>query len=120
MASQGAPVGQVVTLAALQQEGLQPVIGGFPAARPIGKARHRVPVPGFTYRARSGKSTYYRLETFLLEGSQGNDLMAHVHQQVEVAKVLALFRRQALQFHRGAAQPQLLGQPRARWACRTG
>ncbi|WP_185964663.1 hypothetical protein, partial [Klebsiella pneumoniae] len=23
-------------------------------------------VPGFTYRARSGKSTYYRLETFLL------------------------------------------------------
>ncbi|UMX81176.1 hypothetical protein MJ575_08485 [Klebsiella pneumoniae] len=28
-------------------------------------------VPGFTYRARSGKSTYYRLETFLLEGSQG-------------------------------------------------
>lgn len=27
-------------------------------------------VPGFTYRARSGKSTYYRLETFLLEGSQ--------------------------------------------------
>jgi hypothetical protein len=68
------------------------------------------------------QSTYYRLETFLLEGSQGNDLMdyskeqvitdildpigkarhrvllrpdlvdkvllvAHVHQQVEVAKV---------------------------------
>ena len=27
-------------------------------------------VPGFTYRARSGKSTYYRLETFLLEGSR--------------------------------------------------
>ncbi|MEJ1266669.1 hypothetical protein WDV93_00595 [Pantoea ananatis] len=25
-------------------------------------------IPGFTYRARSGKSTYYRLETFLLEG----------------------------------------------------
>ncbi|NWA63431.1 choline transporter [Pantoea sp. B9002] len=39
-------------------------------------------VPGFTYRARSGKSTYYRLETFLLEGSQGNDLMDYNKEQV--------------------------------------
>ncbi|WP_075182511.1 choline transporter [Pantoea sp. 1.19] len=39
-------------------------------------------VPGFTYRARSGKSTYYRLETFLLEGSQGNDLMDYTKEQV--------------------------------------
>jgi len=39
-------------------------------------------VPGFTYRARSGKSTYYRLETFLLEGSQGNDLMDYSKEQV--------------------------------------
>ena len=39
-------------------------------------------VPGFTYRARSGKSTYYRLETFLLEGSQGNDLMDYSKDQV--------------------------------------
>ena len=39
-------------------------------------------VPGFTYRARSGKSTYYRLETFLLEGSQGNDLMGYSKEQV--------------------------------------
>ena len=29
-----AVVHQVVTLTALQQEGLQPVLGGFPAARP--------------------------------------------------------------------------------------
>lgn len=39
-------------------------------------------VPGFTYRARSGKSSYYRLETFLLEGSQGNDLMDYSKEQV--------------------------------------
>lgn len=39
-------------------------------------------VPGFTYRARSGKSRYYRLETFLLEGSQGNDLMDYSKEQV--------------------------------------
>jgi choline/glycine/proline betaine transport protein len=39
-------------------------------------------IPGFTYRARSGKSTYYRLETFLLEGSQGNDLMDYSKEQV--------------------------------------
>lgn len=42
----------------------------------------RYSVPGFTYRARSGKSTYYRLETFLLEGSQGNDLMDYTKDQV--------------------------------------
>ena len=84
-----AVVHQVVTLTALQQEGLQPVIGGFPAARPIGKARHRV-----------------LLRPDLVDKVL---LVAHVHQQVEVAKVLPLFRRQALQFHRGAAQPQLLG-----------
>ncbi|MFG1175559.1 choline transporter [Erwiniaceae bacterium CAU 1747] len=39
-------------------------------------------VPGFTYRARSGKSSYFRLETFLLEGSQGNDLMDYSKEQV--------------------------------------
>ncbi|WP_373328730.1 choline transporter [Cronobacter turicensis] len=39
-------------------------------------------VPGFTYRARRGKSHYFRLETFLLEGSQGNDLMDYNKEQV--------------------------------------
>lgn len=39
-------------------------------------------IPGFTYRARSGKSSYYRLETFLLEGSQDNDLMDYSKEQV--------------------------------------
>ncbi|MEQ9948023.1 choline transporter [Pectobacterium aroidearum] len=42
----------------------------------------RYSVPAFTYRARSGKSDYYRLETFLLEGSQGNDLMDYSKEQV--------------------------------------
>ena len=40
------------------------------------------PVPGFTSRSRSGKSHYFRLETFLLEGSQGNDLMDYNKEQV--------------------------------------
>lgn len=42
----------------------------------------RYSVPGFTYRARSGKSHYFRLETFLWEGSQGNDLMDYTKEQV--------------------------------------
>ncbi|MCL6390582.1 choline transporter [Pectobacterium atrosepticum] len=42
----------------------------------------RYSVPAFTYRARSGKSDYYRLETFLLEGSQRNDLMDYSKEQV--------------------------------------
>ncbi|GAB2943637.1 choline transporter [Hafnia psychrotolerans] len=42
----------------------------------------RYAVPGFTYRARSGKSHYYRLETFLLEGTQSNDLMDFTKHQV--------------------------------------
>ncbi|WP_282338813.1 MULTISPECIES: choline transporter [Pseudomonas] len=39
-------------------------------------------VPGFTYRARAGKSHYFRLETFLREGTQGNDLMDYSKNQV--------------------------------------
>jgi len=39
-------------------------------------------VPAYTYRARSGKSHYYRLETFLLEGTQGNDLMDFTKHQI--------------------------------------
>jgi hypothetical protein len=50
------------------------------------------PVPGFTYRARSGKSTYYRLETFLLEGSQGNDLMDYSKEQV-ITDILDQYER---------------------------
>ncbi|VEA72663.1 Glycine betaine transporter BetP [Serratia rubidaea] len=42
----------------------------------------RYSVPGFTYRARSGKSHYYRLETFLMEGTRGNDLMDYSKEQV--------------------------------------
>ncbi len=39
-------------------------------------------VPGFTYRARAGKSHYFRLETYLREGTQGNDLMDYSKHQV--------------------------------------
>ncbi len=42
----------------------------------------RYSVPAFTYRARSGKSDYFRLETFLLEGTQGNDLMDYTKEQI--------------------------------------
>lgn len=42
----------------------------------------RYSVPAFTYRARSGKSHYYRLETYLLEGTQGNDLMDYSKEQI--------------------------------------
>lgn len=42
----------------------------------------RYAVPAFTYRARAGKSNYYRLETFLLEGTQGNDLIDFTKHQV--------------------------------------
>lgn len=42
----------------------------------------RYSVPSFTYRARSGKSHYYRLETFLWEGTQSNDLMDFTKEQV--------------------------------------
>ncbi|MEA9392083.1 choline transporter [Acerihabitans sp. TG2] len=42
----------------------------------------RYSVPAFTYRARSGKSHYYRLETYLTEGTQGNDLMDYSKEQI--------------------------------------
>ncbi|CDL83752.1 choline transporter [Xenorhabdus cabanillasii] len=42
----------------------------------------RYSVPGFTYRARLGKSYYFRLETFLMEGTQGNDLMGYTKEQI--------------------------------------
>ncbi len=54
--------------------------------------RSSTSVPGFTYRARSGKSTYYRLETFLLEGSQGNDLMDYSKEQV-ITDILDQYER---------------------------
>ncbi|SUB72700.1 choline transport protein BetT [Pluralibacter gergoviae] len=52
----------------------------------------RYSVPGFTIRARNGKSTYYRLETFLLEGSQGNDLMDYSKEQV-ITDILDQYER---------------------------
>lgn len=42
----------------------------------------RYSIPAFIYRAHSSKSHYYRLETFLIEGSQGNDLMDYSKEQV--------------------------------------
>ena len=49
-------------------------------------------IPGFTGRARSGKSHYYRLETFLLEGSLGNDLMDYSKEQV-ITDILDQYER---------------------------
>ena len=47
---------------------------------------------GLYLSARSGKSTYYRLETFLLEGSQGNDLMDYSKEQV-ITDILDQYER---------------------------
>ncbi len=52
----------------------------------------RYAIPGFTYRAQSGKSTYFRLETFLREGSQGNDLMGYSKEQV-ITDILDQYER---------------------------
>jgi choline/glycine/proline betaine transport protein len=41
---------------------------------------------------RAAKSTYYRLETFLLEGSQGNDLMDYSKEQV-ITDILDQYER---------------------------
>ncbi len=38
--------------------------------------------PSFSRRAKVGKEHYYRLETFLFEGSQGNDLVGYSKEQV--------------------------------------
>ncbi|TCM65783.1 choline/glycine/proline betaine transport protein [Acinetobacter calcoaceticus] len=38
--------------------------------------------PSFSRRARVGKEHYYRLETYLFEGSQGNDLLGYNKEQV--------------------------------------
>jgi len=63
----------------------------------------RYQVPGFTYRAQSGKSHYYRLETFLLEGTQGNDLIGYSKEQV-IADILDNYERHMnfLHIHREA------------------
>jgi choline/glycine/proline betaine transport protein len=60
-------------------------------------------VPAFTYRARSGKTDYYRLETFLLEGSQGNDLMDYTKEQI-INDILDQYERHLtfLHIHREA------------------
>lgn len=63
----------------------------------------RYSVPSFTYRARSGKSDYFRLETFLLEGSQGNDLMDYTKEQI-INDILDQYERHLtfLHIHREA------------------
>jgi len=63
----------------------------------------RYSVPAFTYRARSGKSDYFRLETFLLEGTQGNDLMDYTREQI-INDILDQYERHMtfLHIHREA------------------
>lgn len=63
----------------------------------------RYSVPAFTYRARSGKSDYFRLETFLIEGTQGNDLMDYTKEQI-INDILDQYERHLtfLHIHREA------------------
>ncbi|AUH01345.1 high-affinity choline transporter BetT [Prodigiosinella confusarubida] len=63
----------------------------------------RYSIPAFTYRARSGKSHYYRLETYLMEGTQGNDLMDYSKEQI-INDILDQYERhmQFLHIHREA------------------
>ena len=63
----------------------------------------RYPIPSFTYRARRGKSTYYRLETYLLAGSQDNNLIDYTKEQV-IADILDEYERHLhfLHLHRRA------------------
>lgn len=63
----------------------------------------RYSVPAFTYRARSGKTDYFRLETFLLEGTQGNDLMDFTREQI-INDILDQYERHLtfLHIHREA------------------
>ena len=83
-----AVVHQIIPLAPFQQEGLKPVVGRFPAARPVGKPGYRI----------------------LLRPDLINKvlLVAHVHQQIQVPQGLSLLRRQVFQLHVGSTQLQLL------------
>ena len=78
-----AVVHQIIPLATFQQEGLQPVVGRFAAARAVGKPGHRI-----------------LLRPDLIDKVL---LVAHMHQQIQVPQGLALFRRQVFQLHVGTA-----------------
>ncbi len=84
-----AVIHQIIPLAAFQQEGLQPVVGRLPAARPVGEPGHRI-----------------LLRPDLIDKVL---LVAHVHQQIQVPQIFVLFRGQVFQLHVGATQLQLLG-----------
>ncbi|MFT4020737.1 MAG: choline transporter [Acinetobacter sp.] len=58
----------------------------------------RYKTPEFSKRSKIGKSFYYRLETFLLEGSQGNDLMGYNKEQV-INDVLDKYERHLTFLH---------------------
>lgn len=63
----------------------------------------RYPIPSFSYRARRGKSTYFRLETYLLAGSVDNNLIDYTKEQV-IADILDEYERHMhfLHLHREA------------------
>ena len=60
--------------------------------------------PSFSYRAKRGKDHYYRLETHLLEGSQGNDLMGYKKEQV-INDILDRYERHLTFLHLNREAP---------------
>lgn len=58
----------------------------------------RYHAPEFSKRSKLGNTYYYRLETFLFEGSQGNDLMGYGKEQV-INDVLDKYERHLTFLH---------------------
>lgn len=67
----------------------------------------RYSIPSFSYRASRGKSTYYRLETFLLEGTLRNNLIDYSKEQV-ITDILDQYEKHVYFLHlnrEGSANP---------------
>ncbi|MEB3767544.1 choline transporter [Acinetobacter sp. MD2] len=64
----------------------------------------RYQAPEFSKRSKFGKVFYYRLETFLFEGSQGNDLVGYSKEQV-INDVLDKYERHLMFLHLNRETP---------------
>lgn len=60
--------------------------------------------PTFSERGKLGKRFYYRLETYLYEGSQGNDLVGYTKEQV-INDVLDRYERHMTFLHINRISP---------------
>ena len=60
--------------------------------------------PQFSERGKSGKDYYYRLETFLYDGSQDNDLVGYNKEQV-INDVLDKYERHLSFLHLNRSSP---------------